>query len=128
MSGLSCCWRQFNFRIFASNSCLVRQFNRDRSLPLVSCLGPSQILGTHFSNSHIPHQLHVNSFTSKCSTFEVLRGQLPDYNFLKVFGSLCWPNLCPFNNTKWIIALFHMFLLDIILIIRDICAFKFPLI
>lgn len=32
--------------------------------------------------------------------FESLFGQSPDYHFLRVFGSACWLNLCPFNKHK----------------------------
>ena len=34
------------------------------------------------------------------SLFEVLFHQLPDYNFLKVFGCACWPHLHPYNTHK----------------------------
>lgn len=34
------------------------------------------------------------------SPFEVLMDRLPNDNFLRVFGSLCWPNLRPFNAHK----------------------------
>jgi len=34
------------------------------------------------------------------SPFEILFHSIPDYNFLKVFGCTCWPNLRPYNKHK----------------------------
>lgn len=39
------------------------------------------------------------------SPFQILFKLIPDYSFLRNFGSACWPNLRPFNRHKWICAL-----------------------
>lgn len=31
---------------------------------------------------------------------ELLFHQTPNYQFLRIFGCACWPNLCPYNNHK----------------------------
>ena len=37
---------------------------------------------------------------SQKSPFEILYNRLPDYNFMRVFGCACWPNLRPYNKNK----------------------------
>jgi histone deacetylase 1/2 len=36
-----------------------------------------------------------------CSPFEKAYHQKPNYNFMRVFGCACWPNLRPYNKHKF---------------------------
>ena len=63
-------------------------------------------------HAKIPLQFWDNAFQTACylinrlltstiknlSPFEKLFNQAPDYNFLRVFGCACWPNLRPYNS------------------------------
>jgi len=48
---------------------------------------------------YLINRMPTSSLQNK-SPFEVLFKKSPDYSFLRVFGSACWPNLRPYNSNK----------------------------
>ena len=66
------------------------------------------------NHAHIPLQYWEDAFQTACylinrlptstiqnlSPYEKLFAQAPNYNFLRVFGCACWPNLRPYNSHK----------------------------
>jgi hypothetical protein len=67
------------------------------------------------SHAHLPLKFWDDAFSTACylincmpttvlqnhSPFETLFKCSPDYTFLRTFGCLCWPNLCPYNSNKF---------------------------
>ena len=65
-------------------------------------------------HAHVPLRFWDDAFQTACylinrlptpllhnkSPFETLFHSSPDYSFLKIFGSACWPNLRPYNSHK----------------------------
>lgn len=66
------------------------------------------------SHAHLPEQFWEDSFVTTVywinwhltpvlqnkSSYEIVYHSKPNYRFLKVFGCVCWPYLCPFNKYK----------------------------
>lgn len=76
--------------------------NTDTSLNLhcQSCFTLTYWLEAFFTASYVANLLPSPTLDN-CSPFELLYKEKPDYAFLRVFGSACYPCLRPLNANKF---------------------------